>query len=84
MKQNRPMVQSFDGAWVELFQFLPCGATAEFDGGHSYRCHTCGAVVGSIGQPQHCKDEANKYDVLKALGGKAYWDYNIGEERMKR
>ena len=55
---------------------LPCGSTAFFDhlSGISYRCEYCMAVVGSIGQPQHCKDEARKYDLLKELGGKG-WDY---------
>ena len=54
---------------------LPCGSTAYFDesSGISYRCE-CGAVVGSIGQPQHCKDEAKKWEAWKALGGKE-WDY---------
>ncbi len=53
---------------------LPCGGTAEFDGDFSYRCWTCMAIVGSIGQPQHCKDEAKKWDNWKVLGGKG-WDY---------
>ncbi len=54
---------------------LPCGGTAYFDhaSGISYRCE-CGAVVGSIGQPQACKDAAQKYDNWKALGGEG-WDY---------
>jgi len=58
---------------------LPCGATAYFDesSGVSYRCEYCNAVVGSIGQPQRCKDEAKKYDNWKALGGKG-WDYSKG------
>jgi hypothetical protein len=30
------------------------------------------AVVGSIGQSQHCKDEMNKYELMKALGGKGF------------
>jgi hypothetical protein len=59
--------------------YLPCGGVADFDesSGISYRCE-CGAVVGSIGQPRECVEEAKKYDVLKALGGKG-WDYNKGE-----
>ena len=71
---NIPMVQSFDGAWVPLFQHQPCGSTAEFDGNHSYRCELCCAVVGSIAQPQHCKDEMKKYENWAKLGGKD-WDY---------
>lgn len=55
--------------------YLPCGGTAYFDesSGISYRCE-CGAVVGSIGQPQACKDEMEKYRVIESLGGKG-WDY---------
>ena len=55
---------------------LPCGGTAYFDEGSgiAYRCENCMAVVGSIGQPQHCKDEAKQYDLMKALGGDG-WKY---------
>ena len=55
---------------------LPCGGTAYFDesNGISYRCDTCYAVVGSIAQPQSCKDEAKKYENWEKLGGKG-WDY---------
>lgn len=56
---------------------LPCGGVGEFDGDFSYRCWTCMAVVGSIGQPQHCKDEAEKYKVIKQLGG-GDWNYERG------
>ena len=60
---------------------LPCGGTAYFDqeSGISYRCIDCFAVVGSIGMPQRCKDEAQKYDNWAALGGKG-WDYLEEEE----
>jgi len=59
--------------------YLPCGGVAYFDesSGISYRCEHCNAVVGSIGQPQQCKDEAQKYENWKTLGGKG-WDYNKG------
>ena len=55
---------------------LPCGGTAYFDesSGISYRCEDCGAVVGSIGMPQYCKDQADKWKAWEALGGKG-WDY---------
>lgn len=61
--------------------FLPCGSRALFDesSGISYRCETCFAVVGSIGQPRECVDEAKKYEVLETLGGKG-WDYNTGKQ----
>jgi hypothetical protein len=60
--------------------YLPCGGTAYFDvdSGISYRCELCGAVVGSIGQAQQCKDEMQKYDTWEALGGKG-WNYQKGE-----
>jgi hypothetical protein len=48
----------------------------------SYRCTDCGAVVGSIGMPQECKDEAAKWDNWEKLGGKS-WDYfsELNDER---
>lgn len=63
-------------------KYLPCGGTAYFDeaSGISYRCADCMAVVGSIGQPQSCKNEAKKWDAWVELGGKG-WDYNRGEPK---
>jgi len=60
---------------------LPCGGTAYFDEGSgiSYRCEDCMAVVGSIGQPQSCKEEAQKYENWETLGGKP-WDYFAGSK----
>ena len=60
---------------------LPCGGTAYFDEGSgiSYRCE-CGSVVGSIGQPQSCKDEEAKWDSWSSLGGKG-WDYFAGKTK---
>lgn len=65
--------------------FLPCGGTAYFDedSGISYRCEVCGAVVGSIGQPDKCKEAERKYEVLKILGSKVRWDYDYGREVEK-
>lgn len=59
---------------------LPCGGTAYFDesSGIGYRCEDCMAVVGSIGQPQHCKEQAQKYKNWERLGGQG-WDYIKGE-----
>lgn len=82
MNFHNPTTHAFDGTPVPTYQYLPCGNRATFDGNHSYRCDTCGAVVGSIAQPRECKAEANKYDVLKALGSTAYWDYDTGVERV--
>ena len=64
---------------------LPCGGTAHFDldSGISYRCEDCMAVVGSIGQPQRCKDEAKKYDDWRILGGVG-WDYVEGKPEEVR
>jgi len=61
------------------FLLLPCGSKAYFDedSGISYRCELCGAVVGSIGQPQGCKDEMDKWDNWARLGGKG-WNYQKG------
>jgi hypothetical protein len=61
--------------------FLPCGSTAHFDesSGISYRCDSCFAVVGSIGQPDRCSEESAKWKTLKALGGKG-WDYEKGRQ----
>lgn len=58
---------------------LPCGGKAYFDesSGISYRCEDCMAVVGSIGQPQRCKDAAKKYDNWEQLGGRN-WNYEKG------
>jgi len=60
---------------------LPCGGQAFFDfsSGISYRCETCGAVVGSVGQPRECVEEAKKHQVMKILGGRG-WDYTKGEQ----
>jgi len=62
---------------------LPCGGRAVFDedSGISYRCELCGAVVGSMGQPQRCKDEMTKWDNWVALGGEA-WDYSLKPEEF--
>ena len=65
---------------------LPCGGKAIFDiqSGISYRCEHCMAVVGSVGQSQHCKDEAKFWEEWKKISGYG-WDYQEGkpEERKK-
>lgn len=59
--------------------YLPCGGTALFDdgAGYGYRCWDCMAVVGSMGQPNSCKEESKKYENWEELGGKG-WDYDKG------
>ena len=68
--------------WVEEVIHLPCGNEAYFchEAGHGYRCGACMAVAGSVGQPRVCKEATEKYEVLKALGSKARWDYHLGKE----
>jgi hypothetical protein len=58
---------------------LPCGSEAYFDhsSGISYRCYECNAVVGSVGQPRRCKEEAEKWEIQKVLGGQG-WDFFEG------
>lgn len=60
---------------------LACGGVAYFDHGSgcSYRCEDCMATVGSIGMPQRCKDEEQKYKNWEALGGEG-WNYGLDEE----
>jgi hypothetical protein len=62
---------------IEPIIYMPCGGTAFFDGEYSYRCWDCMAVVGSMGQPTRCKEQAEKHENWKALGGKG-WDYVKG------
>ena len=60
---------------------LPCGGVAWLDpdsSSYGYRCEVCMAVVGSIGQPRDCKEAAEQYDIMVALGGKG-WNYQQGE-----
>ena len=59
---------------------LPCGGVAWLDPDSStygFRCEHCMSVVGSIGQPRDCKEEADKWEVQKTLGGKG-WNYQQG------
>jgi hypothetical protein len=64
------------------FMDLPCGGKAGFDhgAGYGYRCLDCMAVVGSIGQPKHCQEEAEKYRNWEKLGGKG-WEYFPNENK---
>jgi hypothetical protein len=64
--------------WMDPMK-LPCGGIAYFDEGSGigYRCENCMAVVGSVGQPRECKEEAEKYKAWEKLGGKG-WNYKKG------
>jgi hypothetical protein len=59
---------------------LPCGGIAHYDHGSGigYRCE-CGAVVGSIGMPKQCSEEAEKWITIERLGGRG-WDYVNGRQ----
>lgn len=61
---------------------LPCGGTAYFDTGSgcSFRCSSCFATVGSIGQPDHCRSLSKQYEQWEILGG-AGWDYSTGKPK---
>jgi hypothetical protein len=58
---------------------LPCLAVA-FQEEFCYRCIDCNAIVGSVGQPNQCQKESEKYKMLNAMGGKG-WDYEVGEQK---
>jgi hypothetical protein len=62
--------------------YLPCGGEANFDhsSGISYRCEMCLAVVGSVGQPRSCREEALKWEAYEKAG-MWRWDYDKGESR---
>ena len=56
-----PMAQSISGPVPAKLPPMPCGGTPLFDSdsGCAYRCDKCFAVIGSMGQPERCK-EMNK------------------------
>jgi hypothetical protein len=59
--------------------YLPCGGEANFDhsSGVSYRCEMCNAVLGSVGQPRSCREEADKWEAYEKAG-LWRWDYSKG------
>lgn len=57
--------------WTETIK-LPCGNFAHHnDGPNSYgaRCENCGAIIGSVGMPLHCKTLFDMENVVKKLKG---------------
>lgn len=62
------------------FIYLPCNARARWDSESEmgYRCETCFAMLGSIGQPKQCQEETKKMKVFEQLGG-GKWDYEKGK-----
>jgi hypothetical protein len=75
------MMTEWEKHGVLEFCYPPCGGVARFDegSGFGYRCEDCNAVLGSIGQPSSCREEALKYENWKTLGGKG-WDFFKGCE----
>ncbi len=63
---------------------LPCGNRAfwDYDSDIGFRCNSCFAMHGSIGQPKQCQDEVEKWKNLEALGGQG-WDYRSGGQKSK-
>ena len=61
---------------------LPCGSSAVWDSESDmgYRCTSCFAMHGSIGQPTQCQSAVQKWKNHEALGGLG-WDYNLGEQK---
>lgn len=69
-----------DGQWMHLPPIkTACGNTASFDDGSGYgfRCDACGAVIGSIGMPRHCKDLYDMEEVVLKLKGIKHADADI-------
>lgn len=57
--------EAFDGTKVPcVLKKMKCGGTPIFDQdtGYAYRCDTCYAILGSIGQSNYCKN-LNKEEV---------------------
>lgn len=53
------MPRAFDGTVVpRTLERMPCGGMPVFDedSGYAYRCDLCYAVIGSMGQPDSCKE----------------------------
>jgi hypothetical protein len=70
----------YDFEFNTQLMHLPCGGTAHFDtaSGIGYRCEVCMAVVGSMGQPNECKEEMKKWENWAKLGGQD-WLYFKGQ-----
>lgn len=63
---------------------LPCGGIAHFDRASElgHRCE-CGAMVGSLGQPRACQEEAEKWHNWEKLGGKK-WDSTLTDAELEK
>jgi len=61
--------------------YLPCGSSARWDSESDmgYRCTSCFAMVGSIGQSKYCADLSMEYKISEKMGGPK-WDYERGEQ----
>ncbi|BAU40162.1 hypothetical protein [Ralstonia phage RSP15] len=50
---------AFDGTFApNTLPMMKCGGTPVFDqeSGYAYRCDYCFAVIGSVSQPDRCKE----------------------------
>jgi hypothetical protein len=65
--------------------YLPCNAVAEFDipSEIGYRCTSCFAMLGSMGQPRQCVKAAEKWKALEALGGQGWYYIKGGQKKAK-
>lgn len=68
--RNDPRASGFsraiDGTRVPTYlDKMPCGGRPRFDSGsgYGYRCTTCNAVIGSVGQPRSCKEINSEVDL---------------------
>lgn len=69
---------------IPLRIIIPCGSITKWDHEsemkyRKYRCESCFVMPGSIGQPDYCKEQSQKWKNLEALGGQG-WDYSTGKQ----
>jgi hypothetical protein len=70
------MAIAFDGTRVpDELPRMACGGTPHFDhaSGYAYRCDTCNAVIGSIGQPKSCAEINATEQELRQLVKNPNW-----------
>lgn len=73
------MARAIDGSMVpDALETMACGGTPLFDAdsGVSYRCDTCWAVIGSVGQSKRCveiNDAADKQKLAQRKSERGTW-----------
>ena len=62
--------------------FLPCGSEAwwDYESDMGYRCTSCFAMHGSVGQPTQCQEATQKWKNIEVMGGQG-WDYTNGKQK---